>query len=257
MEEELFKVRSKRNKNWFYLDNEYLNGFGKHFGAVCVAIYVSLCRHADSNTQKCYPSQKTIAKELKISERTVRDYIKLLEKHKIIQINKERTNQGKWLNNTYYLLDKTEWVYPEATVSDGQPEANNDKTRGNTRPTQRQPLPTNNTHTNNTHKNNTHIRSDKPTTRQSKTFKKENYNIVLEEYQKLRDITLQGKEFDPVMQDIKTMFMSERSVEDIIGCMKWLASKQEEWMENWTIKTVKLKVPFYITNKDIPYYKEY
>ena len=55
-----FEVRDRREKGWFYIDNEYLNGFAKHFGAIGTAIYVSLCRHADGE-QKCYPSQKLIA----------------------------------------------------------------------------------------------------------------------------------------------------------------------------------------------------
>jgi len=149
----LFKVRDKRNRNWFWVENDYFNGFGKFLGAGAIAVYVSLCRHAD-NEQKCFPSQKTIAKETKLGERTVRNIIKKLEKYRVIEITKERSSQGKWLNNVYWLLDKTEWIYPEATSADGKPEANKDRTRGNQRQNQRQPVPLNNTHKNNTNKNN-------------------------------------------------------------------------------------------------------
>lgn len=103
------KVRDKRNKGWFYLDNEYLNGLGKQLGAIGVAVYVSLCRHANEE-QFCFPSQETIAEELNISPRTVKRYIGLLVEHNVIYIERTKTGR-KWAHNTYYLLDKSEWIY--------------------------------------------------------------------------------------------------------------------------------------------------
>lgn len=149
MQQQLFKVRDKRNKGWFWIENEYFNGFGKILGANAIAVYVALCRHADGD-QKCFPSQELLAEEIKVSKRTIIKILKQFEKHKIIEITKERYN-GKWINNTYWLLDKSEWVYPSEIVSLGnqvqkmtQPSANNDKN-------QVQPVHTNNTHINNTH----------------------------------------------------------------------------------------------------------
>jgi len=151
-----FKVRDKRNRGWFWVENEYFNSFGKILGAGAIAVYVSLCRHAD-NEQKCFPSQKTIAEETKLSERTVRNIIKQLEEHKIIEITKERSEDGKWLNNVYWLLDKSEWIYPEANNADGKPEANKDIAGGKIWHSQRQYVPLNNTNRNNTNNNNTNI----------------------------------------------------------------------------------------------------
>jgi len=149
----LFKVRDKRNKGWFWVENDYFNGFGKILGAKAIAVYVSLCRHAD-NEQKCFPAQKTIAEETKLGERTVRNIIRELEKYKIIETTKERNSRGQWLNNVYWLLDKSEWIYPpEATSADGKPEAKNDISRGKKRHIQRQPVPLNNTNRNNTNNN--------------------------------------------------------------------------------------------------------
>ena len=88
--------------------------------------------------------------------------------------------------------------------------------------------------------------------RQDQSFNKDDYSDVLKEYQSLKGITLQGKEFDPVMRDIKTMFMSNRSVSDIISFMRWLQDqadgkdKKYEWTRNWTIKTVRMKLPEFI-----------
>ena len=128
MEEEKDKIRDRRKKGWFYLDNEYLNGYAKIFGAIGTAIYVSLCRHADKN-QKCFPSQKLISEELNIGERTVRNYLKRFEECNLISI--ERKIDGKTkkrINNVYWLLDKEVWKKPEATVAFGK-----EKARGNSR----------------------------------------------------------------------------------------------------------------------------
>lgn len=112
-QQSLFKGRDKRKKGWFWMDNEYLNEYGRYFGAIGTAIYVSLCRHADVETQKCFPAIKTIAEENNIGERTVKQYIKELAKYKLILIEKERnTSTQEWLNNTYTLLDKNEWIKP-------------------------------------------------------------------------------------------------------------------------------------------------
>jgi len=143
-QQQLFKVRDKRNRGWFWVENEYFNGFGKILGANAIAVYVSLCRHADQE-QRCFPAQKEIAKELKLSERTVRNIIKDFQKYRIIEIERERTAKGKWLHNVYWLLDKTEWKHPEATIACGHPEAKSNRN-------QRQPLPPNKTHINNTQK---------------------------------------------------------------------------------------------------------
>ncbi len=155
------RIRDKRNKGWFFLDNEYINGYAKIFGGMGTAIYVSLCRHADID-QRCFPSQELISKELNIAERTVRKYLKMFADYNLIYVAREKDEKGKWLNNIYYLLDKTEWKQaqrqplPMETHVETQrqittePEANNDII-------QRQPLPHKNTHKKDTNKKNTNI----------------------------------------------------------------------------------------------------
>lgn len=237
MNQKLFKVRDKRKRGWFWMDDEYLNGYGKIFGPTGIAVYMSLCRHADNETQQCFPAQEKIAEEIGVTPRTVRRYIKAFEEAHIISASQEKDPvTGKWLNNVYTLLDKKYWKKPQdISVLRGTVGHLKQKTVGHQRPN-------NYTHINNY----THTRLEKPTGRKQKKFPKEDYEKVLNAYQSLRGIELKGKEFDPVMQEIKTMFMSGRSVEDIIGCMKWLASGREKWMENWTIKTVRMKIPFYL-----------
>ena len=117
------------------MDNDYLNGYAKFFGAIGTAIYVSLCRHADNDTQKCFPAQETIAEELGIAVRTVRKYLALFQEHHVISITREKDlKTGRWINNVYTLLDKDHWIKPEAMVAHGtkgnrqqKPEATDDK----------------------------------------------------------------------------------------------------------------------------------
>lgn len=151
MQQQLFKVRDRRNKGWFYLDNEYLNGIGKHLGPTGISVYVSLCRHADDE-QKCFPSQDLIAKEIGSSSRNVRRYLRKLQELNIIQLKKTRKSGGQWLNNTYYLLDKSEWIYPEDTLSHGEPGDKNDTAIGQKRHHHRTPCPIKDTNNNNTNK---------------------------------------------------------------------------------------------------------
>lgn len=117
--EKTFRVRDRRNKGWFYLDNEYLNGYAKIFGAIGTAVYMSLCRHVDSD-QKCFPSERLIAEELDITEKTVRNHLRVLEKWNLISIEKRRSPQGKYQHKFYYLIDKTEWrEKPSVKITDG------------------------------------------------------------------------------------------------------------------------------------------
>lgn len=154
------KIRDKRNKDWFRLDNEYLNGYAKIFGAVGTAIYVSLCRHADNETQACFPSMEQMARELGISRKTVWTYIKRFEQHNLILREEQKRQEGskRFQNCTYFLLDKSEWKkHPEEgsreyqlhteAVGNGYttPCVNDDTSREYQ------------LHSNNTHKNNTHL----------------------------------------------------------------------------------------------------
>jgi len=150
------RIKDKRSKGWFFLDNKYLNGYAKIFGAVGTAIYVSLCRHADAE-QRCFPSQELIAKELGIATRTVRKYLKMFIDYNLIQVKREKSAKGRWLNNVYYLIDKSEWksVQRQQVPVDNQTD---DQRQLTTKPEatddtiQRHYVPTKNTNKKNTNK---------------------------------------------------------------------------------------------------------
>lgn len=142
-QQEIFSGRDKRERGWFWLDNEYLNGYAKYFGPVGTAIYVALCRHSDNKTQKCFPAIITLAEELGTTENTIKKYIKLFEKYKIVSVKREKDSKTKRRKpNVYTLLDKKYWIKPKKpqhkshrqSVPVEKPEATIDESR-------RQPLP--------------------------------------------------------------------------------------------------------------------
>ncbi len=110
----MFKVRDKRNKKWFIVDNEYLNGYGRTLGPIGIAVYVALCRWANED-QQCWPSRKKIAEEIGISEKTVKKYLRLLKEYNIIAVEQRKDEQNKFKTNVYFLLDKSEWGKPWGT----------------------------------------------------------------------------------------------------------------------------------------------
>lgn len=123
-----FKIRDLRKKEQFIVDDAYLNGYAKIFGPNGTAVYLSLCRRANKE-QFCFPSERLIAKDHGLTEKTARKYLRLIEKANIIRIEKERRRDGKYQCKIYYLIDKSEWKHPSVFSTDGnkrqKPSVNN------------------------------------------------------------------------------------------------------------------------------------
>ena len=105
----LFKVRDLRQKTQFKIDDIYINGYARICRGNATLTYLSLCRHAEFESQKAFPSQKKIAFELGISIASVKRGIKKLIEYNIVKIEKEKMG-GRFNNSVYYLLDKSEWL---------------------------------------------------------------------------------------------------------------------------------------------------
>ena len=99
-----------------------------------------------------------MSEELAVSTKTIQRGIKKLEERNVIVVGKKRTKDGKWLNNTYTLLDKNVWNYTQETNSPMDSQGTkSDTARGQKEPSQRTNSPTKETHTEgNTYKE-THI----------------------------------------------------------------------------------------------------
>ena len=107
----LIEIRDQRQKEWFWVDNEFLNGTAKLVGPVAALVYIALCRHSSNDTQTCFPSMETLAEEVGIKSRnTIAKGIKALERQGIIQIERKRNSvTGHSENNVYYLLSRKYW----------------------------------------------------------------------------------------------------------------------------------------------------
>jgi hypothetical protein len=106
----IMEIRDNRAKEWFWLDNEYLNGYARHLGVMCTNVYISLCRHADNKSQTCFPSMEVIGEEIGVKRNAVSRAIKTLKDWNIIDIKEEYDKKNKRRkNNIYTLLAKSEW----------------------------------------------------------------------------------------------------------------------------------------------------
>ncbi|OHA18587.1 MAG: hypothetical protein A2664_03030 [Candidatus Taylorbacteria bacterium RIFCSPHIGHO2_01_FULL_46_22b] len=130
------KLRFKRNNGWFFIHNREAERIGNAFGAIGLAVYIFLCRRSDLKTQKCHPSQKRTGKDIQKSAKCVQKYIRLFQEARIIGIERGK-HGGRWLNNTYTLIDMSEWLIPEEISSSGKskdsrspPEENNAANQG-------------------------------------------------------------------------------------------------------------------------------
>ena len=129
-----FKIRDLRRKTQYKIDDDYIDKYARILNVYVTAVYNSLSRHAEFYSQKAFPSERLIAEEHNITERTVRNAIKLLRMADIIDVGKERGRQGKWANNVYFLKDKSEWLKPCNLVKKMMDikDQRNKKTYGNT-----------------------------------------------------------------------------------------------------------------------------
>ena len=94
----------ERAKNCFPVPNELLD-FDLPAGAV--AVYLYLLRHANRKTNRCHPSEATIAKKLHLSRNTVAKHVRLLEERGFIvtEYTTVITKQGVKRNgNLLYTL---------------------------------------------------------------------------------------------------------------------------------------------------------
>jgi len=128
------EIRDLRKKQFFMVDDEYLNGYAKLCGIIATGVYISMCRHSNKE-QKCFPSKKLIAEELAISERSIYSAINELSKWNIISIEEQgRKEDGSFKVKIYTLLDKKHWKpKPQANCAVGKkqhsPQANDDTDR--------------------------------------------------------------------------------------------------------------------------------
>lgn len=220
----------------------------------CVAdVIFSLSNNPDSKIQGwCWATRKKIGEFLGISERAIKDIITRLIKKGMVEKDEETKylkTTSLWYNSVVLERLKMKNVQREETSLIGK-KVPFDGEETSLRKGEE-------TSYNNTNSNNTNINIGLPssTSRKEMKFKPDDYNKVIAFYEQLKEVKFQGREYKPIQQDIKTMFMSGRKPDEIIRCMKWFKEKSEngekkyEWVGSWTIKTIRLKIAEFLAGK--------
>lgn len=256
-------IRDIRTKEKFLVDDAYLNGYARLLGPYVSAVYLSLCRHANKE-QECWPGQTKIAEEWDISERMVRKCIKALKEANVIQVIKERTEKGQWLNNVYILLDKSQWAHPEVLPCRWHPEAQYGTTqRHSEAKTRGTPVPIKETHNKETHMKETH---NKDIAEQSSAFVWDDYlkAMLADKQRHIRIIGLYWREkkfsFEnrqQVRAALKRELKAAKELEgyndrQLVLCMRWLADYAERKGFIWKLETVAKMIGEYLAMTKMP-----
>ena len=106
------EIRNIRAGDWYWINKAVLYLYGHPLKVSGIAVYNALASFANSKTQRCYPSQDTIARLIGLSKRTVMRKLKLLESLGLIKIERKGINCG------YYLLKVRPEVTKETKLSD-------------------------------------------------------------------------------------------------------------------------------------------
>lgn len=163
-QEQEIEVRDIRQKDFFRVDDTYLNGYARVCGIYATGVYMALCRHADNSSQTCFPSISIIARKLNISRSQV---IRALKKLESLNIIKKVKQEGR--HNIYYLVDKRFWLtqpvstrnqYPTDTSVYQTPVSTRHQPVSDRHQTSvpQTPLPVSDRHPKDTHIKDTHIR---------------------------------------------------------------------------------------------------
>lgn len=232
-----------------------------HSTAVAQALYLQLKRLAGEDGI-AYPGSRYLRDKLGISQPTLRKEFKYLLEKGWIKYDGEKeveTDGGKqkiksykivnlWnINNTFYKAKRGEKIDTPSQRGE-KIDTQGVKTRGEKIGTKEEPSkeePSFNK-----------IGLPKTATdRKSTSFLKSDYERVIKKYEELKGVQFNGNEYLPIQQAIKSMFISKRSADDIIRCMKWFSEKAKSgdrkyiWTENWTIKTIKIKIAEFLAGK--------
>jgi helix-turn-helix protein len=98
------EVKDKRENNFFILDDELIEEYGKDIGPLGVAIYAVLVKFANRSDNSCYPSYKTIADRLGISKSTAVKGVQLLIDKGLISYQRREDDEQGHVSNLYFIL---------------------------------------------------------------------------------------------------------------------------------------------------------
>ena len=92
------KIRNLGNGHWYWISRAVLKRYGQILKSSGLAVYNVLASYANSNSQTCFPAQKTIADRIGLCRETVNRKVKLLREYRLVRVKRLR---GRCL---YFLL---------------------------------------------------------------------------------------------------------------------------------------------------------
>ena len=123
MENEYENKRPRKKRTRYYIDNEILEVYGSTLRPHGIAVYNVLAKHANSETQVCFPSYETIMKLAGIGRRnTLSKYLKMLRDIRLIRMWRQKDDR----KNYYQLLDVNGYRSERATIRKSPPRIQND-----------------------------------------------------------------------------------------------------------------------------------
>ena len=103
---EKFIVRDLRNGDWFWIHKYVIENYGSKIGPNGIAIYNALCYFANHKSQKAFPAEETIGNLVGITAPTVRKYLEILKKEKLIHWKRRGVGAGRGNSNEFFILKK-------------------------------------------------------------------------------------------------------------------------------------------------------
>jgi hypothetical protein len=101
---ESIRVVDRRRPRHFRVDNElYDDGHAARMKPSGLSVYLCLCRHADYDTNDCYPSYQTIARKCGIGRSTVIRHCKRLAQFGYMEIEHNFNSNGDNASNTFFI----------------------------------------------------------------------------------------------------------------------------------------------------------
>jgi DNA-binding Lrp family transcriptional regulator len=88
-QDQKIEVRNIEDGNWYWISRKVLEDFAPKIGAIGFALYSAYASYA-GNKGVAFPSQRTLAKRLRISVKTIIKYNKKLQESGLIKIEKRK-----------------------------------------------------------------------------------------------------------------------------------------------------------------------
>ena len=82
------EIRSLGDRNWYWVSKHVLNQYGRILRSSGIGVYSVLASYANSKSQTCFPTQKTIADRIGLSRKTVNRKVRLLKHLKLVTVRK-------------------------------------------------------------------------------------------------------------------------------------------------------------------------